>query len=187
MKLEDLYKLLITDKPSENIKNNEKEIFELIPELKSCKGFDQNNKWHIYDVYEHILHVVDNVSNNIVIRLAALFHDIGKPESYTIDDEGIGHFYGHWVISQNIFDKFAIKYNIDKNISYIVSNLIYYHDISINKLNNDELKELINKLGSDGIELLFELKRADLLAQNQKYHYLLDEYDKEKTYVLSKI
>ena len=76
--MEELFSILMQGKPSEHIKRNEDLIFDMIPELKVCKGFNQNNEWHIYDVYEHILHVVDNVDNDIVLRLTALFHDVGK-------------------------------------------------------------------------------------------------------------
>lgn len=186
MTVDELYALLLNEKPSTNLKNNGKELFDLIPELEKCKGFEQNSDWHVYDVFEHILHVTDNVSPNIVLRLAALFHDVGKPFSYTEDEKGIGHFYGHWEISQKIFDKFAIKHNIDKSISNIISNLIYYHDINISKLNDEQLTELIQKLGFEGIQQLYELKIADLLAQSQKYHYVLGDYAKQKALILSK-
>ena len=73
-----LLEILLSDDVYDLFKQNEKEIFEIIPELKICKGFEQNSKWHIYDVYEHILHVVSNGENNIYLRLSALFHDIGK-------------------------------------------------------------------------------------------------------------
>ena len=187
MSIEELYEILLSEKPSYNILNNEKEIFELIPELKNCRGFNQNNEWHIYDVYEHILHVVDFVPANIVLRMTALFHDIGKPLSYTEDENGIGHFYGHWEASQKIFDVFAIKYNIDNDIVNRISNLIYYHDINVSKLDYNRLKEMLEKLNYEGIDQLFELKRADLLAQNKKYHYILNEYSKQKEKVLLKI
>lgn len=59
-----LFNILLSDKPSELIKYHEKEIFLLIPELEKSKGFNQNNEWHIYDAYEHILHVIDGVPNN---------------------------------------------------------------------------------------------------------------------------
>ena len=187
MSIEELYEILLSEKPSYNILNNEKKIFELIPELKNCRGFNQNNEWHIYDVYEHILHVVDFVPANIVLRMTALFHDIGKPLSYTEDENGIGHFYGHWEASQKIFDVFAIKYNIDNDIVNRISNLIYYHDINVSKLDYNRLKEMLEKLNYEGIDQLFELKRADLLAQNKKYHYILNEYSKQKEKVLLKI
>ena len=92
-------------------------------------------------MYEHILHVLDGVTDNLVLRLAALFHDIGKPYVYTIDEEGVGHFYGHWDKSLEIFESFAKKFNISDDIKQLVSNLILYHDLNIGKL-NDALKEM---------------------------------------------
>lgn len=186
MSINDLYKILLSDKPSIKIKNNEEELFELIPELEKCKGFNQNNDWHIYDVYEHILHVVDYVDNDIILRLAALFHDIGKPLVYTEDINGIGHFYGHWIKSQDIFLLFALNHNIDEDIRCVVSNLILYHDKNMGKLNDNELKHILELFDYDGIELLFNLKRADLLAQNSKYHYLLNDCEEQKKKILLK-
>lgn len=182
--MEFLLNILIQDKTSKLILDNEDKIFELIPELKLCKNFSQNNIWHIYDVYEHILHVVDGVSNNIILRLAALFHDVGKPFVYTEDEKGVGHFYGHWDKSKEIFENFAKKYNIEENTKTIISNLILYHDLNIGNLNHESLTKLINILGKDGINMLYELKQSDLLAQNQKFHYLLDDYKKQKEKVL---
>ena len=167
---------LLSEKPSFYISKNEEQLFKLIPELKVCKGFNQNNDWHIYDVYDHTLSVIDNVSPNFYLRLAALFHDIGKPLSYTEDENGVGHFYGHWIKSKEIFDKYADKYNLDDYTKSIVSNLILYHDIRIPKLSENEIDELLNIFEPNEIEMLFELKRADLLSQNSKYHYLLDDY-----------
>lgn len=187
MTIEELYNILLSDTPSDNLKEHESELFKLIPELEKCKGFDQNNEWHVYDVYEHILHVVDNVSPNLIMRLAALFHDIGKPYTYKEDENKVGHFYGHWEVSQKIFNLFVDKYNIDKNMGNRISNLIYYHDINVSKLEYSKLKEMLERLNYEGIEQLYELKRADLLAQNKKYHYLLNEYPKQKEKVLSKI
>ena len=183
MTIEELYKILLNDKPSEELKNKEKELFVLIPELRICKGFDQKNDWHIYDVYEHILHVVDYIPNDITLRLAALFHDIGKPIKYNEDEHGVGHFYGHWDESKKIFDAFSEKYNIDKELSDSVSTLIKYHDIGFDKLTSEDL----DKLGIEGIKNLFIFKRADLLAQNEKKHYILDDYNSQEEKLLLKL
>ena len=184
--IEELFEILLSEKPRYNILNSEKEIFSLIPELENCKGFNQNNEWHIYDVYEHILHVVDNIPANIVLRMAALFHDIGKPNSYIEDENKIGHFYGHWNESRKIFDQFSLKYNLDTTMSGLISNLIYYHDINICKLSNEELNKLHEILGEHGIKMLYELKTADLLAQNKKFHYILNDYEEQKDRLLLK-
>lgn len=186
MDIRKLYNILLEDNPSKELLNNEEELFKLIPELRTCKGFNQNSDWHIYDVYNHILHVVDYVPSDLVLRLAALFHDVGKPISYKEDENGIGHFYGHWEESQKIFESFSNKYNLDKNMSNTISNLIYYHDMNIGKLNDLELKKIYNIFGIDGIDKLYKLKEADLLAQNKKYHYILKDYDKQKSKIIIK-
>lgn len=179
-----LFNILLSDQPSILIKQNENYIFKMIPELQKCKCFNQNNKWHIYDVYEHILHVVDGVQPNIELRLAALFHDIGKPNTYTEDENGVGHFYNHWDESNKIFLNFASKNNLNKNIVHDVSNLIYYHDINIKKLDSKELDNLLKKLSSQEIKRLFEFKKSDLLAQSSKFHYLLQDYEKQELKLL---
>ena len=181
-----LLDILKKEKPSIYIKNNIDEIIKIIPELELCINFNQNNIWHIYDVFEHILHVIDNVPNNETLRLAALFHDIGKPFVYKIDDDGVGHFYGHWDKSNEIFCKFTDKYKLDINIKNKVSNLILYHDLNIDKLDENELNKLITIFDKDDITMLFQLKRSDLLAQNEKFHYLLDEYKKQESKLLKK-
>ena len=186
MNIEELYNILLSNKTSDRLLLNESKIFEMIPELKLCKGFNQNNEWHIYDVYEHILHVVDYVPSDVVLKLTALFHDVGKPLSYVEDDFGIGHFYGHWKLSQKIFDSFANKYKIDNNIRNLVSNLIYYHDVNMARLSDNDLDKIYSIFRTDGIEMLYEFKKADLLAQNKKYHYILNDYNNQKRKILCK-
>ena len=186
MTIDNLFRILLTKKPSIYIINNENAIFNLIPELEKCKGFNQKNEWHIYDVYDHILHVVDNVPTDIILRLAALFHDIGKPFTYREDDNHIGHFYGHWEKSKEIFDKFSKQNNIDEELSSLVSNLIYYHDVNLGKITNERLKELCDVFNDKQIKMLFKLKKADLLSQNKKYHYLLRDYKEQEKKLLLK-
>lgn len=181
-----LIKILNEEVPSILIRNNEDIIFDLIPELKKCKNFNQNNKWHIYDVYEHILHVIDGVPNNIELRIAALFHDIGKPPVYKEDELGVGHFYGHWDKSLEIFNKYASKLNLDEEKIKRISLLILYHDLDLDKLSENDLNKVINELGNDGLNMLFILKESDLLAQNNIYHYLLENYKKQRDKLIKK-
>lgn len=186
MSIEELNDILLSQNPSNIIIKKEKEIFTLIPELEICKGFKQNNDWHIYDVYDHILHVIDNVPVNLTLRLAALFHDIGKPHCYKEDKNGIGHFYGHWNISKEIFEKFAERNSLNKELTDLVANLIHYHDLDISRLDDIEINNLFSVFDSKEITMLYELKRADLLAQNKKYHYILNNYEQQKKLLLNK-
>lgn len=175
----ELKEILLSEKPSELLKAKEKELFNFIPELRVCKGFNQNNDWHPYDVLEHIYHVVDEVDNNLILRLAALFHDIGKPLVYTEDEKGVGHFYGHWEVSKDIFLKFAKKRNLDSKTKIAVSRLIFYHDLSFSKMTEVDK----NRFTKEEILNLYRLKKADVLAQNKEYQeQVLDrnELDEEE-------
>lgn len=152
MNINDLINIILSDKPSDTIKSNEEELFKMIPELKVCKGFNQNNEWHIYDVYEHILHVIDEVPSTLELRLAALFHDVGKPSVYFEDDNKVGHFYNHWTKSKDIFLEFAAKYKLDKNITDVVAKLIYYHDIGINMLDTKDVEKIVQDITKEELK-----------------------------------
>ena len=95
MNYDDLKKILLTDYPSKILRSRREELFSLIPEFSYSYQFDQKTKWHTRDVFEHTLMVVDEVQPDYRLRLAALFHDVGKPFSMTVDDMGEGHFHGH--------------------------------------------------------------------------------------------
>ncbi len=182
MSLEQLYEILLSDNPSKLIKKHEDNIFDMIPELKACKGFNQNNIWHVYDVYEHILHVIDNVDKDLSLRLSALFHDVAKPIVYTEDSNGVGHFPFHWVESVKIFDRFVNKYNVDSTLAEQTRKLIFFHDA-----NREKLNRVLDVFDSESIKKLFNLKRSDLLAQNPKFHYMIDTYDDFEKEALDKI
>ena len=184
MNMEELYEILLSDDVIVAFKDNEKEIFDFIPELFICKGFKQNNPWHIYDVYEHILHVIENVPKEKRIRLAALFHDIGKPLVYKEDENKVGHFKGHWKDSLRIFLEFANRNRIDVNMVSSVSKLIYYHDFRFKNDDDHKMDILINSFDDNELKELYLLKKADLLAQNSDYHYLLNELDKQEEILL---
>ena len=186
MNYNDLINILLTDKPSILIKENEKDIFDLVPELKLSKGFNQNTIWHIYDVYNHTLNVIDNVDNNILLRITAFFHDIGKPFVYYEDELGKGHFKGHWNKSLEIFNNYKDKFNLSEKEKNIISNLILYHDIRVEKMSVEEIGNLVNILTKEEIIILYKIKRSDLLSQNPKFHYMLEDYDKQEIKILSK-
>ena len=184
MKYSEILKILLSDDVYNILKQKESELFELIPELEVCKGFEQNNNWHIYDVYEHILYVVSGVDSDVCLRLSALFHDIGKPLTYTEDSDGIGHFYNHWNKSVEIFKKYQDKFELSNEEISLIVNLIFYHDINIDKMNVEEIDLMISTIGIKNIELLFALKQSDLLAQSPEYHYLLTNINNQEQSII---
>ncbi len=161
----ELIQILITDNPSHYLKENKQVIFEILPELKPTDGFEQHNSWHVYDVFEHTMVVLENTDRNIFLRLAALFHDIGKPSKFFKDDKGIGHFYGHPEKSEELFKSIATRLKMDNKTRDLVSALIRNHDMTLST-KSDKIYEFLKQYGFDYTLLLFSLKRADNLGQN---------------------
>lgn len=86
--------ILLSSNIESTIKENEELLFELIPELKAEKGFDQKSVWHCYDVWEHTVQAIKSSRADAEIRLILLLHDIGKPFSCQ-EDGDVRHFRGH--------------------------------------------------------------------------------------------
>ena len=166
MNYDDLKKILLTDYPSKILRSRREELFSLIPEFSYSYQFDQKTKWHTRDVFEHTLMVVDEVQPDYRLRLAALFHDVGKPFSMTVDDMGEGHFHGHWEKSEEIFQKYQNNFQLSESDIYLVRKLIYYHDLSIR---SGTLSIFLCEFSPDDMKLLFSLKRADAISHNEIY------------------
>lgn len=166
MDYKELNKILLMDKPSKVLKERREELGNLIPEFRETFDFDQHTIWHQYDVYEHTLHVVDEVMPDLRLRLAALFHDIGKPRLMTIDEQGEGHFHYHWEESEDIFIKYQNRFNLSEEDIYLIRKLIFYHDLTI-KDNNINL--FLQEFDSEGIKLLLDLKKSDAMAHSEEF------------------
>lgn len=144
-----------------------KDIFTLfIPELHSIYNFPQKNPWHIYDVFYHTIIAIQNCENEeLVVKLAVLFHDIGKPYSYQDDDNGYRHFKGHAVKSADIVNNIMKYMKFDNVTKNDVIELIRYHDATIN-VEKKYIKRWLNKIGEKQFRRLLKVKKADNMAQN---------------------
>lgn len=82
------------------------EVFSLfVPELKYMIGFQQNNPYHVYDVYKHTFQAIERCkSDDLIVRLAVFFHDFGKPHCYQDEENGTRHFKGHGKVSADMTD-----------------------------------------------------------------------------------
>lgn len=161
---QELYKILTCGKEIRqwfNICHNI--VFKMIPELKKCYAFEQNNKYHIHTVYDHMLYVTDYCkTDDFEIKLAALLHDIGKPDSYTEDELGHGHFYGHPEKSFKIAEELLRKdLRLDKKTMDNILTLIKYHDIMVASTRTS-VKRALNKLGYELFDKYLMLKDADI-------------------------
>jgi len=148
----------------------------VVPELLPMKGFCQQNSYHIYDVLEHTAAAVESIAPEPVLRLAALFHDCGKPASFTMDEDGTGHFYGHSQISAQKADEALLRLKTDTATRRTVTELVNCHDIELTA-DRKCVKRRMCKLGEEMFFLMLEHKRADCIAQNPSLRSRLEEYD----------
>lgn len=149
----------------------------VIPELLPMQGFDQHNIHHIYDVLEHTAVAVESVPPEPVLRLAALLHDIGKPSCFSLDDRGVGHFYGHAKASTAISEPILKRLRLDNTTQKQVLELVQWHDWLIEE-SEKAVKRALNKLTPEGFFRLLALKRADNLAQSPVYRGRQHYYDR---------
>lgn len=140
-------------------------IAYLIPEIEPTIGFQQNNPYHSYDVYEHSILATEMIEPDIILRSCAFFHDIGKPSCYSIDENGIGHFYGHADISSQMTSLILTRMKYPASNIQRITELIKYHDVDI-AASTKGIKRFLNKIGKGQFRKLLSLKKADILAQN---------------------
>ena len=142
------------------------EVFSLfIPEIKDMFGFQQNNPYHMYDVWNHTVHAIEYCeSNDLVTRLAVFFHDIGKPHCYQDGEDGIRHFKGHGRVSADMTDKIMKRLRFDNDTREKVVKLVYYHDATF-EVGKKYVKKWLNKIGEEQFRRLLNVRRADIKAQ----------------------
>lgn len=138
-------------------------VSTIVPEIAPCIGFVQNNKFHKYDVYEHMVRAMDAYTgHSLPVKFALLIHDIGKPLCYTEDENG-GHFYGHSVPSHNIAERVVDRLKFDNKTKEAVLELILYHD-SVIEPTAKTVKRWLNKIGAERLSQLLDVKMADIAA-----------------------
>ena len=135
-------------------------VTQVIPELRPLIGFDQKNKHHIYDIYTHTAQVVQGVPRELTLRWAALLHDIGKPASFTLGDDGQGHFYGHAAISAEMADGVLRRLKAPTALRERVVLLIDKHMVWL-EVSKSAIRRWISRLGPEAMDQLMILQEAD--------------------------
>lgn len=138
-------------------------------DLETMVGFDQKSTFHSLDLYNHTMKTLDGTRPYLPLRLAALFHDIGKSASFFIDDKGNGRFYGHQIISKDLAHDFLVTYKYPKKTIDLVLKLVERHMDNINTYTPKSIRKLMKRVGDD-IFLLFDLQEADVRATNQPHN-----------------
>lgn len=137
----------------------------ILPEFDACMKTAQNNPHHCYSVGEHILKSMQAIKPDRILRLAMLFHDMGKPSTRTVDENGIHHFHGHPAVSEELARAILRRLKFDNHTVSMVTRLVRFHDCNVLP-EPKYVRRAIRKTGEDIFPLLFDIRRADLQAQS---------------------
>ena len=139
---------------------------EVLPEFDLCMETPQNNPHHCYNVGEHILHSMLAVEPDKVLRLGMLFHDIGKPQTLTIDEEGITHNKMHPAVGAEMTRKILRRLKFDNDTTDKVYKIVLYHDQEV-ALTDAGVRRAVNRMGEEIFPMILEVHRADIRAQSE--------------------
>ena len=137
----------------------------IIPELAPAVGFEQHNPHHCYDVWTHTAHAVQAAPADEVLRLALLLHDIAKPATFTMGEDGKGHFYSHGEKGAEMARDIMLHLKSDTATLQTVVTLVREHD-SMLPTTAPGMRRLIGRMGVETIRQLMEVKQADMAAQS---------------------
>jgi len=164
---DELNKILLSDNPEMIAALRLTGLLDIIiPELQKCFGIDQKNKNHIYDVGYHIIYTIKNTPDNLILRLSAMLHDIGKPRTMTVDANGVGHFYRHEDVSCDMAGEILQRLKYDNYTIDEVCLLVKTHMNCI-PATKRTMRRLLNQIGEERIMAWFALKDADAKARKQ--------------------
>lgn len=163
--MSELKKLLCGKNVSYILTNYKEVFFTVIPELKSCDGFEQKTKYHIHDIYTHTVFGVSQIKPDVKLRLAMLFHDIAKPMCFEVDQNGVGHFPSHAKKGAEVTNAVLKRLKFDRETTDYVTLLVKNHDIPFSCEESLLLRRL-NQFGEKTVRDLILIKRADNLAKS---------------------
>lgn len=156
---------------SQAVRTGWKIISVIIPEIAVCHGFDQKSKYHDRDVFEHTLSVLDNIpfiedkGRDPELAMAALFHDLGKPECFVLANNGVGHMKGHPRVSSGIADRVLNELKYPKQFIRDVFLLVKLHDTYV-EIDRSAVHRFMSEYPEDIMTKLPVLQRADILAHS---------------------
>lgn len=178
-------KILMSDHAAKTLHDYSFVIKKIIPEYRRVLRCKQNNPHHIYNLEGHTLKVVENVPKKEIVKLAAFFHDIGKPYVMVRGKDGIEHFPGHAGKGAELTEEIMARLRFSCKEIKDVADLVKYHD-SFWEPTKRTTKNLLSKLGNELFFDIVELRKADIAAQAARddnsietlmmfYHQIKDE------------
>ena len=136
----------------------------LLPEIEPCIGFEQHSVHHDFTVWTHICKSVGFAVPELSVRFAMLFHDLGKPDCFSMDTQGRGHFKGHGERSRLLAERIMRRLEFPAALFEEISWLVFYHDREIPE-DRPGLKRLLDALGAEDLRKLIQCETADARAK----------------------
>jgi tRNA nucleotidyltransferase (CCA-adding enzyme) len=185
----ELEKLIISDNPGKLITAYEVGITKVVlPEFDRMMECPQNTPYHMYNVGEHTIKVMENVPNNKKMRWAALLHDVGKPDTMTYDkkDPQRVHFYGHAKKGSQMVPGIMRRLKMDNKTIKLVTRLVECHDDRTDEgeMNPISVRKSVHKIGKDIYAQYLQLAYADFQGKSEygkqkgfdKYIYTCEQF-----------
>lgn len=187
---DEFVKIIQSPSPSYGISLLEKTnlLRHIVPELYEGIGCDQKGA-HIYDVYEHLLHALQHAADKgypLEVRLAALFHDIGKPATRRYDRSRDKYtFFGHEVVgarmTKKILDRLHFSRETVTRVTSLVRNHMFFSDTE--QITLSAVRRIIQKVGAEHIWTLMDVRECDRVGMKKaeapyrlrKYHAMVEE------------
>ncbi len=177
-------KIIMSDSPMDGIILMEKldVLKEVVPEVSVGIGVEQNGD-HIYDVWEHNLRALQHSADSgwpLHVRLAALFHDVSKPETRRWSKEkNDWTFYGHDVVGGRVAKKIMERLKFSRHEVDVASKLVRHHLFfsDIEKITLSAVRRIVRNVGPENVWDLMKVRACDRIGMGRP---------KEKPYRLRK-
>ena len=170
-------KILLSKKPSKYLKllHRLNLLHIVAPELAACVGVTQDTKYHKYDVFSHLIYTCDNTEPNLILRLAGLLHDIGKPGTRKKIGKRVT-FHKHEMLSVKLTKALLNRLRYDSKTKTEVLNLVRLHMYHYTReYGNSAVRRFIKKVAITEDMLdnlndlpLFKLRQAERLGNGLK-------------------
>lgn len=136
----------------------------IFPEVYKTKGFNQHSSFHVDDLYNHTLSVLEKTPPILEVRMAALYHDVGKVDTFFLDENGEGRFFGHQNLSEELLIKRLKTLKYSNKFIENTSVLVKRHMDNTNTYTKKSIRKLLRNIGEENLLNLFKLQRADVLS-----------------------
>lgn len=154
----------------------------IMPQFDRIMVQRQNNPHHIYTTGVHTLAALQNIPSDKILRLTMLFHDMGKPDVFTTDENGKDHFRGHAAYSEVIARRIMKDLKFDNDTLHKVCTLVRNHS-RYPQLSGKDVRMCAYEIGPELFDQFLLVKKADILAHHPDVVIQKQEYLKEVNHI----